>query len=70
MHYISLLRSESVFVRQNDPAPTNQFKYSNLQIFLTFEKEDEMDAHFIFGLVLVGFFFWLCFIFRNENKKK
>jgi len=40
------------------------------RIFLTFEKEDEMDAHFIFGLVLVGFFFWLCFIFRNENKKK
>jgi hypothetical protein len=27
-----------------------------------------MDAHFIFGLVLVGFFFWLCFKFRNENK--
>jgi hypothetical protein len=33
MHYISLLRSESVFVRQNDPASTNQFKYSNLQKF-------------------------------------
>ena len=29
-----------------------------------------MDAHFIFGLVLVGFFFWLCFKFRHENKKK
>jgi hypothetical protein len=28
-----------------------------------------MDTHFIFGLVLVGFFFWLCFKFRNENKK-
>ena len=27
-----------------------------------------MDARFIFGLVVVGFFFWLCFKFRNENK--
>jgi len=31
-------------------------------------KGDGMDAHFIFGLVLVVFFFWLCFKFRNENK--
>ena len=29
-----------------------------------------MDTHFIFGLVVVGFFFWLCFKFRHENKKK
>jgi len=29
-----------------------------------------MDAHFIFGLVMVGFFFWLCFKFRNENKNE
>lgn len=29
-----------------------------------------MDTQFIFGVVLVGFFFWLCFKFRNENKKK
>ena len=29
-----------------------------------------MDAHFIFGLGLVVFFFWLCFKFRNENKDK
>jgi len=28
----------------------------------------DMDSHFIFGLVLVAFFFWLCFKFRNENK--
>ena len=32
--------------------------------------EDKMDAHFIFGLALVGFFLWLCFKFRNENKDK
>ena len=32
-------------------------------------REEEMDAHFIFGLILVGFFFWLCFKFRHENKK-
>ena len=29
-----------------------------------------MDAHFIFGLVLVLFTLGLCFYFRNENKNK
>jgi hypothetical protein len=29
-----------------------------------------MDAHFIFGLVLILFTLGLCYYFRNENKKK
>jgi hypothetical protein len=29
-----------------------------------------MDAHFIFGLALIGFAFFLCFWFRNENRSK
>jgi hypothetical protein len=29
-----------------------------------------MDAHFIFGLVLVLFTLGLCFYFRNDNKNK
>jgi len=33
-------------------------------------KEDGMDAHFFFGIALIGFFFWLCFRFRKENKNK
>jgi hypothetical protein len=30
-------------------------------------KGDGMDTHFIFGLVLVGFAFWLCFKFRQKK---
>jgi len=33
-------------------------------------EEDGMDAHFFFGLALVGFIFFLCYWFRNENKGK
>lgn len=29
-----------------------------------------MDAHFIFGLLLILFTLGLCYYFRNENKKK
>jgi cbb3-type cytochrome oxidase subunit 3 len=29
-----------------------------------------MDAHFIFGLVLILFTLGLCFFYRNENKNK
>ena len=29
-----------------------------------------MDAHFIFGLALIGFAFVLCFWFRKDNKSK
>lgn len=29
-----------------------------------------MDAHFIFGMVLILFTLGLCFYFRNENKNK
>jgi hypothetical protein len=32
--------------------------------------EVDMDTHFIFGLVVVGFTLWLCFKFRKENKNK
>lgn len=31
--------------------------------------EGAMDTHFIFGLVLVAFAFWLCFKFRKDNKE-
>jgi len=29
-----------------------------------------MDAHFLFGLVLIGFVLFLCFKFRKDNKRK
>jgi len=31
--------------------------------------EGDMDTHFIFGLVMVAFAFWLCFKFRKNKKK-
>jgi len=31
--------------------------------------EEDMDTHFIFGLVLVAFAFWLCFKFRKNKKE-
>jgi len=31
--------------------------------------EGGMDTHFIFGLVLVAFAFWLCFKFRKNKKE-
>jgi len=30
-------------------------------------READMDTHFVFGLVLVGFAFWLCFKFRQKK---
>ena len=35
-----------------------------------YQEEYIMDAHFIFGLVLILFTLGLCFYFRNENKNK
>jgi len=35
---------------------------------LNTNEEDGMDAHFFFGLALVGFIFFLCYWFRNEKK--
>ncbi len=33
-------------------------------------REVFMDAHFVFGLALIGFAFFLCYWFRNENRSK
>jgi hypothetical protein len=42
--------------------------YAIYSSFLTHKtREDEVDTHFIFGLVLVGFAFWLCFKFRKKK---
>jgi len=39
-----------------------------ITLFLKFKiREDGMDTHFIFGLVLVGFTFWLCFKYRKKK---
>jgi hypothetical protein len=41
--------------------------YALKNCFLKSKKEDGVDTHFLFGLVLIGFAFWLCFKFRKKK---
>ncbi len=34
------------------------------------QEEAGVDAHFYFSLALIAFAFWLCYLYRNENRRK
>jgi len=38
-----------------------------MTLFKNQKREVGVDTHFLFGLVLIGFAFWLCFKFRKKK---